>query len=309
MEPLIITCAVTGGSNVPSMSPYLPLTPDEIADSALGAIEAGAAVVHLHARDPKDGRPSNHPDHYLPVIKKIKAHSQAVIALTMPGPPGVPLEERAAHLERFSPEMAAFVPGSSNYSFYNRIPLVKEWRYDWEKEFLEQSRGFVYHNSFADCQAVCALLNRHAIRPEVEIFGPAHIYNLARLVEEGHIALPLHVEFVMGLVGGMGAEAGDLVFMRDKARRLFGEDGFTWSLSGMVGFGAFGLFPLAVELGGHVRIGLEDNIHLSDGVLAKSNAQMVERIAALSAQAGRPLATPDQARSMLGLKGRDKVQY
>jgi len=309
MQPLIITCSVTGGSNVPTMSPHLPLTPQEIADSAIQAAGAGAAILHLHARDPQDGSPSNDPEHYRPVLEMVKTGCQAVVALTMPGMPGVPVAQRAAHLDRFSPEMAAFVPGSSNYSFFNRLALADSWRYDWEPRFLEQSRHFVYMNSFADCEELCALLKRHAIRPEVELFGLAHLYNLALLVEQGHLDLPLHLEIVMGLVGGIRAEAEDLVFMVNKARKLFGEGNFTWSLCGMVGFGRFDLFPLAVEMGGHVRIGLEDNIHLREGVLAESNAQLVERMVRLAGEIGRPVATPDQARAILGLKGRERVAY
>lgn len=309
MQPLIITCSVTGGSNVPSMSPYLPLTPREITDSAVAAAKAGAAILHLHARNPQDGRPSNSPDDYRPVLTEIKTRCQAIVSLTTPGPPGVSLNERTTHLIEFSPEMAAFVPGSSNYAFHNRLGVIHDWRFAWEKEFLEASRGFVYVNSFADCEGLCDLLNRLQTRPEVELFGLSHLYNMAYLVEQGHMDFPLHLEFVMGLLGGVRAEAEDLIFMVNKAKRLFGSSNFTWSLSGMIGFGRFDLFPLAVQMGGHVRIGLEDNVYIQEGVLANSNAELVKKIARLADEMGRPVAGPEQARKILRLKGREKVGY
>lgn len=309
MQPLIITCCVTGGSNVPTMSPYLPLTLDEIADSAVEAAEAGAAILHLHARDPKDGKPSNDPKHFGAILEKVGKRTDAVVSMTMPGMPEVPVAERCSNVEKFSPEMAAFVPGSSNYAFHNRLKLSDEWKYDWEPKFLADSKNFIYQNTFGDCEHICGVLNSHDIRPEVELFGATHLYNLALLVEQGSIKLPLHLEFVMGLVGGLRAEAEDLVFLIRKADKLFGPGNYTWSLSGMVGFGYFGLFPMAVELGGHIRIGLEDNIHISDGVLAKSNKELVERIKRLAQDAGREIATPDQARKILGLKGKNRVDY
>ncbi|MCJ7819117.1 MAG: 3-keto-5-aminohexanoate cleavage protein [Syntrophales bacterium] len=305
----MITCCVTGGANVPSMSPYLPLTPQAIADSAVAAAEAGAAILHLHARDPGDGRPSHAIDHYRPALEEIKGRSPAVISLTMPGPPGVPLDERTAHLKAFSPEMAAFVPGSSNYAFHNRLNFVPEPRFEWERKFLEDSRSFVYANTFTDCEQLCQLFKGLRIRPEMELFGLSHLYNLAYLVEQQHIDLPLHLEFVMGLLGGVRAEAEDLIFMVNKAERLFGKNRFTWSLSGMIGFGRFDLFPLAVQMGGHVRIGLEDNVQIREGVLATSNAELVQKIVRLAEESGRPVAGPEQVRGILGLKGADQVGF
>ncbi len=303
MHPLIITAAITGGANVPSMSPHLPLTAEEIADSAVAAAEAGAAIVHLHARMPGTGQPTNDGDCFAPILAAVKKRSDAVISITTPGMPDVPVAQRMGNIARFRPEMAAFVPGSSNYSFHDRLAFISSYRHAWEKTFLEASRDFIYKNSFADCEYVCGLLQEHQVRAEVEIFGLSHLYNLAYLVERGLISPPLHVEFVMGLLGALRPEAEDLVFLKSKAEKLFGTENFTWSVSGMVGRGTFELMPLAIQLGGHIRVGLEDNIHLRSEVLATSNAQIVERHVRLASDIGREVARPADARRLLKLKG------
>ncbi len=309
MEPLIITAAVTGGGNVPSMSPHLPITPAQIADSAVAAAEAGAAIVHLHARHPQTGRPSNDPEHFLPVLESIKKRSDVVISLTTPGAPETPVEERLANVIRFKPEMAAFVPGSNNYSFHDRLEVVAEWKHDWEPEFLDASRDFIYKNTFAECEYICGVFRRHSVRAELEMFGLTHLYNLAHLVEQGLIGPPFHIEFVMGLLGAVRAEAEDMIFLKTKAEKLFGAENFTWSVSGMVGWGEFNLMPLAIDLGGHIRVGLEDNIHIRPGVLAESNAQVVEKYVRLAGTLGRSVAEPDEARRMLDLKGAGAVGF
>ncbi len=226
------------------------------------------------------------------MLAGLAARTDAVVALTIPGSPAVPVGERLACLERFAPEMAAFVTGTSNYAFDHRLPLVREWRFAWEPEYLRASRNFVYQNTLGDCDHICATLNRLAIRPELEIFGPTHLYNLVRLVEEGRLAPPLHLEFVLGLVGGVRPDPEDLVFLLSRAERLLGRESFTWSLAGMVGCGRFGLFPLAVALGGHVRIGLEDNVCRPDGRPAQSNAELVEYVAGWPGRRGAPWPPP-----------------
>jgi uncharacterized protein (DUF849 family) len=309
MHPLIITAAITGGGNVPSMTPYLPITTEQIADSAVAAAEAGAAIVHIHAREPETGRPSNEGDHFAPILRSIKQRCDAVVSITTPGGPDVPVESRAANIGRFRPEMAAFVPGSSNYSLYDRMDFIREYRHEWEKPFLEASRDFIYKNSFADCEVICGLLREHDVRSELEIFGLAPLYNLAELADRGLIGPPLHVEFVMGLLGAVRAEAEDLIFLKDKAERLFGPENLTWSVSGMVGRGPFHLMPLAIQMGGHIRVGIEDNVHLYGDVLAESNAQVVERYVRLAAELGRPVATPADVRRILKLKGKEATAY
>lgn len=309
MQPLIITNAVTGSANTPSMSPYLPLTPDEIADSAIEAARAGASIIHLHARVPETGRPSAEIDHYRPVLEKIKANCDAVISMTFPGGPAQAVEERLAVVREFAPEMAAIVPGSTNYSLYNRLELDIEWHQDWEKELYEASKDFVFVSTFADLEKICKGYNEQSIRPELEIFGLAMLYNVAHLVDQGQLDPPFHVEFVSGMLGAVRPEPEDLIFLKTKAEKLFGPDNITWSVSGMVGFGEFNLMPLAIQMGGHIRVGLEDNIHLTPGVLAKSNAEIVERHVRIAEDIGREIATPTQVREMLGLKGQDKVNF
>lgn len=309
MQPLIITAAVTGGGNVPSMNPKLPLTPEQIAADALAAAAAGAAIVHLHARDPQSGFPSSDAAHFAPALQAIHAGCDAVISMTTPGRPDMPVAERLAAVERFRPEMAAIVMGTTNYSFYDRIPAVDRWTRDWEASFLEASRDFVYKNTFADLEYIFRLLGRLAVRAELEVFGPAQLYNLAHLVDRGLVAPPLHVEFVMGLLGGVRGEAEDLVFLVNKAHKLFGHDGVTWSLSGMVGFGRFDLMPLAIQMGGHIRVGMEDNVEMPNGGAAASNAAIVAHYVDLAAALGRTVASPREVRDRLRLKGRDTVAF
>lgn len=302
-HPLIITAAITGGGNVPSMSPYLPVTAEEIARSAVEAAEAGASIVHVHARNPENGRPEHGPAFFAPILRAIKEKSDVVVSITTPGMPDVPVAERMANIPRFEPEMAAFVPGTSNYSFYDRIEHLERYTHDWERPFLESSRDFIYKNSFADCEFICALLRRHGVRAELEIFCLAHLYNLAELVDRGFISPPLHVEFVMGLLGAVRAEAEDLIFLKNKAERLFGPENLTWSVSGMVGQGPFHLMPLAIQMGGHIRVGIEDNIHLRGDELAVSNAQVVAHHVKLAESLGRGVASPADVRRILKLKG------
>lgn len=309
MHPLIITAAITGGGNVPSMSPYLPITNDEIADSAVEAAEAGAAIVHIHARVPETGQPTNDGDVFAPILESIKKRSDVVISITSPGMPNVPVQDRMANIARFKPEMAAFVPGSSNYSFHDRLEMIETFKHDWEKPFLEASRDFVYKNTFADCEHICKLLQELGVRPELEIFSLGHLYNLAHFVERGSLAPPFHVEFVMGLLGAVRPEAEDLIFLKGKAEKLFGAENLTWSVSGMVGWGSFHLMPLAIQMGGHIRVGIEDNVHLNPGVLATSNAQVVSKHAGLARELGRSVATPAEARRILKLKGKDRVNF
>jgi uncharacterized protein (DUF849 family) len=309
MDKLIITCAVTGSTNIPSLNPNLPLTHREIADSAVAAAQAGAAVLHIHTRRDADGHPSFRVEDYRPILTSIKARCGAVIGITTPGSPALSQEDRLAHIGALKPELCSCLPGSVNYALHPRARAVTAWRHDWERPFLEASRDGLYRSTFADLERIGALCREHRVKPSWECFDLGHLYNLAFLLEEGLIDPPVHLELVLGALGGVGAEADVLVFLRNKAEALFGRGNFTWSTCGLLGPAAFTLAPLAISLGGHVRVGLEDTTYLRPGVLAESNAQMVAQVAALARACGREIAGPDEARSLLGLKGGDQAGF
>jgi len=308
MQPLILTAAITGAATVPTLTPYLPHTPQEIADSAVEAAQAGAGIVHIHARRPEDGAPSAHPDHFREILVSIKERCDAVINITTGGSPTMPVQERAANVGVFAPEMCSFNLGSINFALHPPLKKIKKWRYEWEPEYLEMSKDFVFKNTFYDFEHLCNLVREYNCKPELEIYDVGHLYNLAYLVKEDMLRPPLHLQFVMGVLGGIGTMPEDLTFLHRKACTLFGEDKFTWSICG-VGSAQFNLAPVALSLGGHVRVGLEDNIYIKPGQLAKSNAELVEKAKCLASEYNRPLAGPRQVREMLGLKGIDQVSY
>ncbi len=308
MEPIIITAAITGAATVPTLTPYLPETPRQIADSAVEAAESGAAVVHIHARHPDNGAPSADPEHFREILVSIKERCDAVINITTGGSPTMSIEERAANIGVFEPEMCSFNLGSMNFGLHPPLKKIKDWKYPWEPQYLEMSKDFVFKNTFADFEHLCALVKKHNVKPELEIYDVGHLYNLAFLIREKMVDLPVHLQFVMGVLGGIGTMPEDLTFLHRKACTLFGPENFTWSVCA-VGAGQFSLAPIAMTLGGHVRVGLEDNIYLKKGVLAESNAQLVAKAVRLAEEMDRVPATPDQARAILGLKGRQAVNY
>jgi uncharacterized protein (DUF849 family) len=308
MDPIIITAAVTGAATVPTLSEYFPHKPQEIADSAVEAAEAGAAIVHVHARNPEDGAPSAQADHFREILTSIKSRCNAIINITTGGSPLMSVQERAANVGVFEPEMCSFNLGSMNFALHPPLKRIKEWRYEWEPVYLENSKDFVFKNTFYDLEHLCALVRKHNVKPEGEIYDVGHLYNLAFMIKEGFVDTPVHLQFVMGVLGGIGVMQEDLGFMQRKADTLIGPDNYTWSVCG-VGRGQFGLAPMAMAMGGHVRVGLEDNLYLSKGVLAKSNAELVEKAVRLSGEMDRRVVSPDEARKILGTKGVEKVNF
>ncbi len=308
MGKLIITAAISGAATIPSLSPYLPLSPREIADSALEAAKAGASVVHVHARRPEDGFPSSSPDHFREILTRIKDKSDVVVCVTTGGSAMMTVEERAAIVPLFKPEMCSFNMGSINFALHTSLKYLKEFKYPWEKPYLEMSKDFVFKNTFKDFEYLCEVTRANNTKPELEIYDVGHLYNLDHLVTEGLMKPPLHMQFVMGVLGAIRGTPEDLTFLVTKARSLFGPENFSWSVIG-VGAAEINLSTMAIHMGGHVRVGLEDNIFIKKGVLAKSNAELVDKVVKLADLLHREVATPDEARQILGLKGLQNVNY
>jgi len=308
MEKVIITAAVTGAATVPTLTPYLPHTPKEVAASAIEAARAGAAIVHIHARHPEHGAPSSDPAHFRESLTEIKAKSDAVICISTGGSPTMSVQERAANVGVFKPEMCSFNLGSMNFGLHPALKRRGEWKYPWEPKFLEMSKDVVFKNTFLDFEHLCKLTREHQVKPELEIYDVGHLYNLAYLVQEKMIDFPMHLQFVMGVLGGIGTMPEDLTFLKRKADTLFGAENYTWSEVG-VGIAQFSLAAISLQMGGHVRVGLEDNIYIRRGVLAKSNAELVEKVIRMAAEFDREPATPAEARQILGLKGKDRVNF
>jgi uncharacterized protein (DUF849 family) len=306
-EKIIITCAVTGSIHTPTMSPYLPLKPQEIAEEAVKAAEAGAAVVHIHARDPKTGIPTSDINVFREILSRIKEKSDVVICPTTGGGLGMTVEERIRVIPELKPEMASFNMGSMNFALHHLVEKFKEFKLDWEKQYLEMSKDFIFRNTFKDLEYVAKTFYENETKPELECYDVGHIYNAAYLLSTGVLKPPLHIQFVHGILGGIGTHLEDLMHMKRTADRLFGEN-FTWSVIGAGRF-EFSLCTVGLILGGHVRVGMEDNLYLSKGRLAKSNAEMIEKMVRIARELGREPATPDEARKILGLKGKDKVNF
>jgi uncharacterized protein (DUF849 family) len=300
-QKVIVSCAVTGSVHVPSLSPYLPLTPDDIARSAIGASEAGAAIVHLHARDPETGRPTPDPDVFAEFLPVIKQGAHAVINITTGGAAGMTVEERLRGVRRFQPELCSLNMGSMNFGLYPMINAIKDWRYDWERPFLEGTRSWIFPNTFQDIETIVTEVSQYGTRFEFECYDVGHLYNLAHFYARGVVKPPLFVQTVFGIHGGIGPDVEDLVHMKRTADRLFGED-YVWSILG-AGRHQTKLVTMGAIMGGNVRVGLEDSLYLARGELAKSNADQVAKIVRILHDLSLEIATPDEARELLGLKG------
>lgn len=308
MEKLIITSAITGAATVPSLTPYLPLTPKQIADSAIEAAKAGAAIVHIHARRPEDGFPSSDPEHFREILTRIKEKTDVVICITTGGSVLMTVEERAATVPLFKPEMCSFNMGSINFALHTAVKAIKEFKYPWEKQYLEMSKDFIFKNTFKDFEYLCNVTRENNTKPELEIYDVGHLYNLDHLVTEKMMTPPMHMQFVMGVLGAIRGTPEDLTYLVTKAKVLFGKENFTWSVIG-VGAAEINLSTMAIHMGGHVRVGLEDNIFIKRGVLAKSNAELVEKVVKLADLLHRDVATPTDARRILKLKGPENVNF
>ncbi|MDA0835275.1 MAG: 3-keto-5-aminohexanoate cleavage protein [Planctomycetota bacterium] len=304
----IITCAVTGSIHTPTMSPYLPITPDEIAQSAIEAAEAGASILHLHARRPNDGYPTPDPEVFMQFLPRIKAATDAVINITTGGGHNMTVEQRLAAPLAAQPEMCSCNMGSMNFGLYPILEKFTQWKYDWEPKYLEMTRDFIFRNTFKDIETIVQRLGTGCgTRFEFECYDIGHLYTLHHFLERKVIKPPIFVQTIFGILGGIGAEIENLVHMRRTADRLFGND-YHWSILA-AGKAQFNLVTTGAIMGGHARVGLEDNLYLAKGVLAKSNAEMVRKIRGLLESLSLEIATPDDVRSMLALKGKNNVAF
>jgi uncharacterized protein (DUF849 family) len=308
IRPVIVTCAVTGSVHVPSQSPYLPLTPDQIAESAIGAAEAGASILHLHARTPENGRPTSDPDMFMRFLPEIKERTESVINITTGGGQGMTLEQRLAAALRAKPEMCSLNMGSMNFGRYPIKNRIKEFRFDWEEEDLESSRDYIFRNTYKDIEYILRELGEgHGVRFEFECYDVGHLYNLAHMVDQGLIKPPFFVQTIFGILGGIGPDPEDLMHMKRTADRLFGKD-YLWSILG-AGRHQMNLLTMGAIMGGNVRTGMEDNVYLGKGELAKSNADLVSKIVRILRELSLDIATPEQTREMLQLKGIHNVGF
>lgn len=303
---VIITCAVTGSVHTPSMSPHLPITPDQIAEEAIAAAEAGAAILHLHARHAEDGRPSFEPATYRQFLPRIHVATDAVINITTGGSHTMTLDERLAGALDVSAEMASCNMGSMNFGMFPVLDKMKEFKYEWEPRHLENTRSAIFRNTFADIESVFARLGQvHGTRFEFECYDVGHLYNLKHFVDRGLVKGPIFLQFVLGILGGIGADPENLTHMKRIADKLFG-DTYQFSVLG-AGRHQMSLVTQSALMGGNVRVGLEDSLSIGPGKLATSNAEQVRLIRSVLESLGLQIATPAEARAMLGLKGRDKV--
>ena len=304
---VIISCAVTGAIHTPSMSPHLPITPEEIITDSLAAAEAGAAILHLHARNPEDGRPDQTPEGFSPFLSRIKQSSDAVINITTGGSPYMTVAERVAPAANHKPELASLNMGSMNFGLYPMLKRYKTFKFDWESEHLEGSKDLVFRNSFKDIEYVLETCYGNGTRFEFECYDISHLYNLAHFADRGLVKAPFFVQSVFGLLGGIGTHHEDVMHMKRTADRLFGND-FRWSVLG-AGANQFRVAAQAATLGGNVRVGLEDSLWAGRGELATSNAVQVRKVRNIIENLGLEVATPDEAREMLQLKGGDQVAF
>ena len=304
---IIVTCAVTGAIHTPSMSPHLPVTPEEIAKSAIEAAEAGASIVHLHARNPENGRPDQSPEAFGRFLGHIKQNSDVIINLTTGGAPSMTVAERVKPAAHFQPELASLNMGSMNFGLFPMLKRFKNFDHDWEQTVLENSRDLVFRNTFKDIEFVLETLSASGTRFEFECYDTAHLYNLAHFLERGLVRAPLFVQTVFGILGGIGTHPDDVMHMKRTADRLFGDD-YVWSVLG-AGKSQFPIAATAAAIGGNVRVGLEDSLWSGPGRLSVSNAEQVKNIRQIIEGLGFSIATPDEARAMLHLKGRDAVNF
>jgi uncharacterized protein (DUF849 family) len=304
---VIITCAVTGAIHTPTMSEYLPITPDEIVAEALAAAEAGAAILHLHARNPDDGRPDQTPEGFALILPRIKQATNAVLNLTSGGSPFMKVEERVMPAAKFKPEVASLNMGSFNFGLFHLLDKYKNFKFEWEHAHLENSRDLVFRNSFKDIEYVLTTCAENNTRFEFECYDISHLYNLKHFYDRGLVKGPLFVQSVFGLLGGIGTHPEDVMHMRRTADRLFG-DNYQWSVLG-AGASQMKIAAQSIALGGNVRVGLEDSLWAGPGRLAKSNAEQVRMAKDVIEKMGMQVASPDEAREILHLKGADQVAF
>ena len=297
----LISCAITGGIHSPTMSPYLPVTSKDIAQQAIDAAKAGAGVVHIHARDDKTGMPSAKLEDFGAIIETIRAaNDDVIICVTTGGGLGMTMEQRTQAIPKFKPSLASLNVGSMNWGLFPLAERYKEWKHDWEKPFYEKTRESIFPNTFIDIERTLALFDENGVMPEFECYDVGHIYNLKFLKDSGYIKGTLYMQFVLGILGALGSTPYDLTVMKQTADRLFGEDGYVWSAFG-AGRAEFPICTQSLFMGGNVRVGLEDNLYLSKGVLAENNAQLVEKMVRIMGEFSYEPMTPSEARKMFGI--------
>lgn len=307
-KPVIITCAVTGGIHTPTMSPHLPITPEQIADAALGAAEAGASIIHLHARNPQNGRPDYRPETFMDFLPVIKDGCDAVVNVSTGGGLGMSIDERLSAALHASPEMSSLNMGSLNFGIFPLAEKYDNWQHDWEQPFLEMTQDFIFPNTFKTIEyALKNLGEAHGTRFEFECYDLGHLYNLAHFVDKGVIKPPFFIQMIYGILGGVGADPDNLMHMHTIAQKLFGDE-YEWSVLA-AGKNQMPFATQAAMLGGNLRVGLEDSLYIGRGELAESNAQQVLKIRRIIEELGMTVATPAQARERLALKGAENVKF
>ena len=306
-KKVIISCAVTGAIHTPSMSPYLPVTAAEIAEASIAAAEAGAAIIHLHSRDPVTGKPDQRPEAFTPFLKMIKQRSDAIVNLTTGGSPYMTVHERMQPAKVLKPEVASMNMGTMNFGLFPMLKRFKEFKHDWERPYLEGSKDLIFRNTSGDLETVLTELSVNETRYEFECYDTSHLYNLAHFVERGLVKAPFFIQTVFGILGGIGTHPDDVMHMKRTADRLFGDD-YRWSVLG-AGASQMKIAAMAASMGGNVRVGLEDSLWIGKGQLAQSNAQQVRKVRDILEGLGLEIATPAEAREILQLKGLDKVAF
>lgn len=306
MAKVIVSAALTGGGSTPSMSPYLPITPQQLADEAVRAFEAGAAIAHVHVRNPETGQPSAELEYFQEIATNVKSRCNIVLCFTTGGTPEMTVAERARVVGELEPELATFNAGSMNFGIFLGADRIPEFQFDWEKPHLMNSENSIFPNTFKTLREFSQMFAETNTKPELEVYDSGMINNLAYLLKYGYLERPLHIQFVLGTMGGLPATVNNLNFLYNSAREAFGE--FTWSTCAIGRF-QFPMCTVAMIMGGNTRVGMEDNLYLSKGVLAKSNAELVEKMVRIIREFGNEPATPDEAREILDLKGLDKVKF
>jgi len=304
---VIITCAITGSIHTPTMSPHLPVTPDEIASEAIAAAEAGAAILHLHARDPETGKPDQTPEAFARFLPRIKQGTSAAVNITTGGSPFMRVEERVLPASQFKPEVASLNMGSINFGLYPLLEKYKDFKHEWERQHLEATRDLVFRNSFKDIEYILETCYENGTRFEFECYDIAHLYNLRHFADRGLVKPPYFIQSVFGILGGIGTHPEDVIHMKRTADRLFGAD-YRWSVLG-AGASQLRIAAQAAAMGGNVRVGLEDSLWAGRGKLATSNAEQVKMARSIIEGLGMGVATPDEAREILALKGGDQVAF
>jgi uncharacterized protein (DUF849 family) len=302
---VIVSCAITGSIHVPSQSDHLPVTPAQIAEQAIGAAEAGATVLHLHARDPETGRPTPDPDVFAQFLPEIRSRCDAVINITTGGGHGMSLDERTAAAKRFAPELCSLNMGSMNFAIFPMAAGISTFKHDWEAGYLEMTRDYIFRNTVKDIETILETMGAQGTRFEFECYDVGQLYTLAHFLGRGLVKPPLYVQLIFGILGGIGPDVENLIHMKNTADRLFGDD-YRWSVLG-AGRHQTNLVTVGAIMGGNVRVGLEDSLYLSRGRLATSNAEQVEKLVRILGELSLEVATPDEAREMLALKGADQT--